>query len=299
MANISNISSPTLTATSANLDGIQFHNIEKRGYNSAIKYVRANTPWSTLDTSTPLQPAVNAVDIDWNEAVIPYGNLENGDSVTVNSTGELLSLISKMQQEVYYTIESVNSSPKNFYNDLVSNKKVYIENAPIFHYELKDITGVVGSKVLCIYSICNYNDIDYININNIPITITSGSSGDEVWTVDREWDGIAQMKYLSPTVLIEVDVTSTTYSSIDVSVANTYVRNIPINEGYGLMFLQECDILAKVKGDDIYWRLDGMQKRNFSTTITGYIYRIDHNERYSVSITCDDNTLTTLATLIS
>ena len=113
MANISNISSPTLTATSANLDGIQFNNIEKRGYNSAIKYVRANTPWSTLDISTPLQPAVNAVDIDWNAAVIPYGNLETGDSATVNSTGELLSLISRMQQEIFELSATVTALNNN------------------------------------------------------------------------------------------------------------------------------------------------------------------------------------------
>ena len=101
MSNISNISSPTLTATSANLDGIQFNKIQKTGYNSTTKYVLKNTPWYTLDTNTPLKPAVNAVDIDWNAAVIPYGNLETGESTTVNSTGELLSLISKMQQEIF------------------------------------------------------------------------------------------------------------------------------------------------------------------------------------------------------
>ena len=52
---------------------------------------------------------VNAVDIDWNNAVIPYGNLETGQSVTVNSTGELLSLISKMQQEIFILSAAVAS----------------------------------------------------------------------------------------------------------------------------------------------------------------------------------------------
>ena len=98
---ITNISAPTLATASANLDGIQFNNIQRSGHNSPKRYVPANTPWNTLDTSTPIKPAVNAVDIDWNEAVIPYGNLETGQSVTVNSTGELLSLISKMQQEIF------------------------------------------------------------------------------------------------------------------------------------------------------------------------------------------------------
>ena len=98
---ISNIISKNPAISSAQLDGIQFNNIQKKGFNSTVKYVREGNPWSTLNTSTPVQPTVNAVDIDWNEAVIPYGNLETGESVTVNSTGELLSLISKMQQEIF------------------------------------------------------------------------------------------------------------------------------------------------------------------------------------------------------
>ena len=98
MPNISNISSATLTASSAELDGIQFNNIQKKGYNSTTKYVLEDTPWSTLNPTTPLKPAVNAVDIDWNEAVIPHGNLETGGSATVNSTGELLSLISQISK---------------------------------------------------------------------------------------------------------------------------------------------------------------------------------------------------------
>ena len=110
---IDNISSATLTASSANLDGIQFNNIQKIGYNSTTKYVLENTPWYTLDKSTPVKPAVNAVDIDWNEAVIPYGNLETGDSTTINSTGELLSLISRMQQEIFELSATVTALNNN------------------------------------------------------------------------------------------------------------------------------------------------------------------------------------------
>ena len=110
---IDNISSATLTASSANLDGIQFNNIQKIGYNSTTKYVLENTPWYTLDKSTPVKPAVNAVDIDWNEAVIPYGNLETGGSATVNSTGELLSLISRMQQEIFELSATVTALNNN------------------------------------------------------------------------------------------------------------------------------------------------------------------------------------------
>ena len=98
---IRNIQKIDKSTASAELDGIQFNRIERSGFNVAVKYVQPETPWSTLNTNTSIKPAVNAVDIDWNEAVIPYGNLETGASVTVNSTGELLSLISKMQQEIF------------------------------------------------------------------------------------------------------------------------------------------------------------------------------------------------------
>ena len=110
---INNISKVDLAVASANLDGIQFNNIQRSGYNSTTQYVRANTPWSTLNASTPLKPAVNAVDIDWNEAVIPYGNLETGGSATVNSTGELLSLISRMQQEIFELSATVTALNNN------------------------------------------------------------------------------------------------------------------------------------------------------------------------------------------
>lgn len=110
---ISNIISKTPAISSAKLDGIQFNSIEKSGFNSTSKYVLKNTPWYTGNTSTSIKPAVNAVDIDWNEAVIPYGNLETGESVTVSSTGELLSLISKMQQEIFELSATVTALNDN------------------------------------------------------------------------------------------------------------------------------------------------------------------------------------------
>ena len=45
--------------------------------------------------------AINAVDIDWNGAVLPNGNIGNATSVTINTTGELLKLIDDMQKEIY------------------------------------------------------------------------------------------------------------------------------------------------------------------------------------------------------
>ena len=100
MADIKDIVVGTKFA-SAKLDGIQFNKIQHFGSEDSFRTVQTKTPWSTGDNSTSMKYTINAVDIDWNEAVIPYGNLETGESVTVKTTGELLSLISKMQQEIF------------------------------------------------------------------------------------------------------------------------------------------------------------------------------------------------------
>ena len=44
---------------------------------------------------------INAVEIDWNGAVLPNGNIGNATSVTINTTGDLLKLIDDMQKEIY------------------------------------------------------------------------------------------------------------------------------------------------------------------------------------------------------
>ena len=44
---------------------------------------------------------INAIDIDWNGAVLPNGDIENGTSVTINTTGDLLKLIDKMNEQIY------------------------------------------------------------------------------------------------------------------------------------------------------------------------------------------------------
>jgi hypothetical protein len=101
MATISNITKKGLTAVSANLDGISFGNIIRSGYNSGSPYIEANTPWQKLDETAPMQYSVNAVDILWNEAVLPNSDLTTGGSKTIYTTGDLLKLIDDMQQEIY------------------------------------------------------------------------------------------------------------------------------------------------------------------------------------------------------
>ena len=301
---INNISKVDLAVASANLDGIQFNNIQRSGYNSTTQYVRANTPWSTLDTSTPVKPAVNAVDIDWNEAVIPYGNLETGDSVTVNSTGELLSLINKISkfikthQEVYYTIDALRSSQTNFYNDLTSNKKkVYIDDKPVIRY--REIRDAALNTTIYAYVLTDYMGVPYIIEYQIPINSSSAITNVNI-SIRNLYN------YFSPTVLIDVSNNSTTYSSIDISVVNEVIT-IPI-DAFVTYFLQSCDIFAKVKGDntDTYWRLDGRNigsvTSSINNTITRYICPMDmsyssgQNDVYRVSITWDLNakTITTI-----
>ena len=89
----------------ANIDGTVFNKISMNknlGVQDKGVGIDANSDvWKANGSTTNWVSAVNAVDIDWNDAVIPYGNLETGQPVTVNSTGELLSLISKMQQEIF------------------------------------------------------------------------------------------------------------------------------------------------------------------------------------------------------
>lgn len=155
---INNINKETLTISSAELDGIQFNNIYRSGYNSVKRYVLADTPWYTLNASTPVKPAVNAVDIDWNAAVIPHGNLENGDSVTVNSTGELLSLISRMQQEIFElsaTVTALNNNAVTKGSD-TSMAKVTV------NFDGSNVTGVSING-----NTCNSGDSNYYRVGTV------------------------------------------------------------------------------------------------------------------------------------
>lgn len=107
MANTINgsITANGLGYVKANIDGTVFNKIltnNKLLNQDKGLCIDANRDvWTANGSTTNWKCAVNAVDIDWNEAVIPYGNLETGKSITVKTTGELLSLISKMQQEIF------------------------------------------------------------------------------------------------------------------------------------------------------------------------------------------------------
>lgn len=48
----------------------------------------ANGTFSDAGTDG-VEPFVNVVDIDWNGAVLPDGNIQTAGSVTINTTGEI------------------------------------------------------------------------------------------------------------------------------------------------------------------------------------------------------------------
>jgi len=79
------------------IDGIKFNSIKTDGVNY--------DQWPLILTGRqgPDEDGgiVNAVDIDWNGAVLPNSNTTFGTSITINTTGELLNLIDSMQKEIY------------------------------------------------------------------------------------------------------------------------------------------------------------------------------------------------------
>ena len=113
MEEIQDIVSLGVKFASAKLDGIQFNKIQYVGTNDSARTVQKTNPWSPEHPSTSMAYTINAVDIDWNNAVIPYGNLETGENVNVKTTGELLSLISKMQQEIFELSATVTALNDN------------------------------------------------------------------------------------------------------------------------------------------------------------------------------------------
>ena len=103
---ISNIVKTGLRTRSAVLDNIQFTNINiSDGQGATLRRTRSEAPWKTASSEPQIMSdsafAVSGIDIDWNGAVLPNGNLENSSSLTINTTGELLNLINEMQKEIY------------------------------------------------------------------------------------------------------------------------------------------------------------------------------------------------------
>lgn len=56
---------------------------------------------------------INAIDIDWNDAILPNASTDTGGQITINTTGELLDLINKMQEEIYVLTAAVIALSQN------------------------------------------------------------------------------------------------------------------------------------------------------------------------------------------
>ena len=316
MEEIKDIASLGLKFASAKLDGIQFNKIQYVGTNDSARTVQKTNPWSPEHPSTSMAYTINAVDIDWNNAVIPYGNLETGEDVNVKTTGELLSLISQIsetQKKSYYTIDTIKKSSQKFYHDLVSNKKVYIEDKPVIRYrEISDggpkstiyayvLTDYMGVPYVIEYNISianfmpinpspiepspiepssintssiNTSAIDPSLIDPVPIDPTPVPEPDPTPIQPTEVSVSNKYNYFSPIVLIDVNSNSTVYSSTSIDIfVNGDVINIPINDVVVTYFLQSCDIFTKVDRGDTYWRLDGRNIGSVTSSTSNTIIR--------------------------
>ena len=102
MEEIKDIASLGVKFVSAKLDGIQFNEIQKVGTQDSVRTIQKTNPWSTGNTSTPMAYTINAVDIDWNNAVID-------ENTIIKTTGELLSLIKDIKEHSGSNISPVDS----------------------------------------------------------------------------------------------------------------------------------------------------------------------------------------------
>ena len=229
---ISKIETAGLGNSSANLDGIQFNKIQREGINSATRYVLANTPWSTLDTSTSVKPAVNAVDIDWNAAVIPYGNLETGGSATVNSTGELLSLISKMQQEIFELSDIVTALNNNAVTKGSDGSMAKVT----INFDGSNVTAVSING-----NPCNSGDVNYYRVGTVlDFDITPSVISPSTWYAIYEVNEVDNINANNTSYTYQSDqnsnkfsllVNTSNYITVDVSLTVTSAQRPNPNPG--------------------------------------------------------------------
>ena len=95
----------------ATVDGIRFERIPTSGMAKGAIMNMSGNVWK--DTSDTWKAAINAVDIDWNNAVLPNASTTNGGTVEINTTGELLKLINDMQDEIYVLTAAVIALTQN------------------------------------------------------------------------------------------------------------------------------------------------------------------------------------------
>ena len=85
-----------------NQGNITFNDVYKDGGTKHEDTIIQSTYNSSAATPSSANfPLVNAVDIDWNGAVLKGADLENNANLTLNTSGDLLKLIEDIQKEIY------------------------------------------------------------------------------------------------------------------------------------------------------------------------------------------------------
>ena len=83
--------------------GVSF-NSKERGAVKTRKISNQNSDF----TNNNFQKIINALEIDWNGAVLPDGNPSTGGSTNaINDTADILELINSMQKEIYVLTAAV------------------------------------------------------------------------------------------------------------------------------------------------------------------------------------------------
>lgn len=92
-------------------DNVVFNNVKDSGTNISSTPISRSNNYTYNDAETEItginSKVVNCVDIDWNGAVLPNGDIANGSSKTINTTGELLKLINDMSSQISTLNEQV------------------------------------------------------------------------------------------------------------------------------------------------------------------------------------------------
>ena len=232
MEEIKDVVSLGVKFASAKLDGIQFNKIQYVGINYSARTVQKTNPWSPEHPSTSMAYTINAVDIDWNNAVIPYGNLETGENVNVKTTGELLSLISKMQQEIFElsaTVTALNN------NAVIKGSDTSMAKVTI-NFDGSNVTAVSING-----NPCNSGDVNYYRVGTVlDFDITPSVISPSTWYAIYEVNEVDNINANNTSYTYQSDqnsnkfsllVNTSNYITVDVSLTVTSAQRPNPNPG--------------------------------------------------------------------
>ena len=99
---------------SKTIDGIKFTDLSKIGKGASVGNINkvGITSEDVLETYVrggEEYRNIQSVLIDWNGAEMPNADIETGEGDTINTTGKLLSMIDKMQEQIFILSTAVNA----------------------------------------------------------------------------------------------------------------------------------------------------------------------------------------------